>query len=326
MKKKYIFLILIIAILIFGGCRLFPADKISQEIKEKYTNDKGLIYAYPSQKDSEYLSESIGLYMQYLVLMNDEVRFLEQYELLLNNFQIQQGDFFFLQWILEENTKVNALIDDVRIISALNDASTLFNEPMYAESANQLTLAISDIQQSNGYTVDFYDWSLNLPAKRITLSYLTNEFFGTISDSDNMEMLLENVDETAIFFPEFFDVNKNVYSKSDEVHMIDQLLIAINREDIGYPSELFKAWCINEWKDNEKIYGRYDRQTKNASVNYESLAVYYYLDTYFQKINEPNLAKEVQQHAELLASESMLEDAHFFDYIHYQLMKKHNTK
>ena len=112
MKKKYIFLLLMLGILIFGGCRLFPADTIPLEIKEKYTNDDGLIHAYPSQQDTEYLSESIGLYMQYLVLVKDEKRFQEQYELLQSNYQIQKGDFYFIQWVLAENTTVNALIDE----------------------------------------------------------------------------------------------------------------------------------------------------------------------------------------------------------------------
>ncbi|KIL43129.1 hypothetical protein KR50_35320 [Jeotgalibacillus campisalis] len=301
---------------------LFSTDPTLQVVKEQYTNQEGLIHAYPLQQDSEYLSESIGLYMEYLVLVKDEERFSEQYEILMNNYQIQQGDLIFIQWVLKMNTKANALIDDVRIISALHDASTLFEEPKYAESANQLTLAITSNQKSNGYTVDFYDWSLNMPAKRITLSYLTNEFFQSTTDTDNMKDLLKNLDDTTVFFPEYFDVTKRKYRESEEVHMIDQLLIAINRENIGYPSEIFKTWCLNEWKHEGKIYGRYDRQTKTASVTYESLAVYYYLNTYFQKINEPDLAKEVLEHAELLASESTIGEAHFFDYIHFQLMKK----
>lgn len=321
MMKNFIFLLLGVSLLALGGCSLFSSDTIPQVVKEQYTNEEGLIHAYPLQEDSEYLSESIGLYMEYLVLTEDEERFSEQYEILMNDYLIQQKDFSYIRWILKKDTKVNALIDDVRIVSALKNASTLFNEPKYAESANQLTLAITDNQQSNGYTVDFYDWSLNLPAKRITLSYLTSEFFQSTTDNENMKSLLKELDDAIIFFPEYFDVEKNDYIKSDEVHMIDQLLIAINRENLGYPSERFKSWSLNEWKDNGRIYGRYDRQTRNASVTYESLAVYYYLNAYFQKINEPGLAKEVQEHAEMLASGSTIEEAHFFDYIHFQLMK-----
>ena len=108
--------------------------------------------------------------------------------------------------------------------------------------------------------------------------------------------------------------------KNKEVHLIDQLLIAINRQDIGLRSTIFEKWIINEWKTNGVVFGRYNRETEKASVTYESLSVYYYLNLYFNKINEAVLASEVIDHANKIATTSTLEKAHFFDYIQYQLL------
>lgn len=103
--------------------------------------------------------------------------------------------------------------------------------------------------------------------------------------------------------------------------MVDQLLIAINRHDFGFDSEHFDKWQKDCWKE-EVIYGRYDRESLNPTVEYESLAVYYYLNRYFRAINEEDLAVQVASRAEELIEPDNLEGVHFFDYIQNQKMKQ----
>jgi len=315
MKIKYIGLLILL--LTIGGCGV---DTVQQTVKKKYTNSEGNIHAYPLDENSQYLSESIGLYMEYLVLVEDKKTFEKQVDRLRSDYLVKQDDLVFVRWLLYEDATVNALIDDVRIIASLNKASELFDQPAYKELAAQLEKTISSVQQSNGIHVDYYDWTFQMPAERITLSYLIKDY----SAPNKTKQLLINLDETAVFFPEYYDVKEQKYIESKEVHLVDQLLIAINQEDIGHSTDTFGNWVINEWASKGKLFGRYDRETQEATVAYESLAVYYYLNLYFAKIKEPVLAKEVMQQAEKMATENTLADTHFFDYIQYQMLLETN--
>lgn len=314
MKRKAKFLLFLFLLLLIGGCE--EVDSVQNHVEQFYENDEGLIHAYPQDQDSEYLSESIGLYLEYLLLIEDQKAFQKQVENLKNHFLIKQHDFLFVQWRLNHNATTNALIDDVRIISVLERAAHHFGIEDYNDLAEELSSTIANTQKVEDYTVDFYDWTLSLPAQRLTLSYLNKAHLVSKSSIS----LLQTTEGSKIFFPEYYDTRLHEYIQNEEVHMIDQLLIAINREQAGVPSMLFLDWVKKEWSSTHKLYGRYNRETQNSAVDYESLAVYYYLSFYFSLMNEEKLALEVVKHAKEIATEDMLEQAHFFDYIHYQMM------
>ncbi|KZR56738.1 hypothetical protein [Bacillus badius] len=102
--------------------------------------------------------------------------------------------------------------------------------------------------------------------------------------------------------------------------MIDQLLIAVNRKNIGYDSDQLNKWLLKEWKDKRKIFGQYDRRSLQPVVSYESLSVYYYLQAYLNQIGEQEIAKEVIDRTKQLENNLIHHNAHFFDYIHYQYL------
>ena len=312
MKKKIICLVFLL--LMTSGCG--DMDSVQEQVKKEYTHSTGLIHAYPGKPDSEVLSESLGLYMEYLLLAGDKQTFQKQVSILENEFLINENRLSFIQWRLNEKATTNALIDDIRILSVLQRAADSFENTAYKELADKISRSLSSVQMHNNYTVDYYDWSYSLPAQRLTLSYITDS---QVISKKSVE-LLENVDTTRVFFPEYYDTELQEYMNNDEVHLIDQLLIAINREKENLHSELFLNWLKEEWSNKQRLYGRYNRETKDSTVDYESLAVYYYLQNYFLLIGEEDMASEVVQRAKDIASEEMLAQAHFFDYIHYQLM------
>lgn len=312
MKMKFVMLFLVL--LMMGGCG--KMESVQEQVEKNYTNADGLIHAYPTEQDSEYLSETLGLYMEYLTLVEDDENFSKQVEVLKNHFVAQENGHSFIRWRLNEKASTNALIDDIRIIKALEQASDIFGNEEYRTLADKLSEAVSSVQSEGSYTVDFYDWSLEMPAQRLTLSYLDDN--GAIT-AESYEVL-DNVKASEVFFPEYYDTAAERYISSNEVHMIDQLLIALNREKSGQPSEQFAEWLKEEWNRKQKLYGRYDRQTLKATVDYESLAVYYYLHAYFSTLGETELADEVFQHSKEIAADGMLDNAHFFDFIHYQLL------
>lgn len=289
---------------------------------EEYFDQNNFIHAYPNALDSQFLSESIGLYMEYLVMMEDEEKFAEQYDNLLSEFVVEEGENFFVNWLIFEDATVNALIDDIRIAAALREADELFGQPEYSETADQIIETISRIQNNNDYTVDYYDWEVEFPAQRVTLSYLIAD----VPEDMNADRLLENVEADAVFFPEYFDVAEEVYVENEVVHMIDQLLIAINRERIGLSSDVFEEWLKTEWAEEGRLFGRYDRETQQPTVTYESLAMYFYMNEYFLVIGEDEAADEVKARATAIIEENGIAETHFFDFIHYHLMMEDETK
>lgn len=313
---------LTILILIFI-CKVESNDRtVLNTIKEHYMNtETGLIHAYPNQPGSQYLSESIGLYMEYLIVNKNKKAFNTLFHSFEKEFIVTKGKETFIKWQLEDKINTNALIDDARITAALLKASDIFNDPKYKYLTDKILVTIATNQKNEGTYADFFDWSLGKPASRITLSYLTNNFFKIFPDTRQTKELLILPKQAEVFFPEYYNIEEKSYVKSGTVHMIDQLLIASNRENIGHSSNLFNVWLIEEWKANHKLYGQYDRDTLQPSVSYESLSVYFYLREYFLLIKQRKLANEVMNRAEQIVEDPVDQNAHFFDYIHYQLME-----
>lgn len=303
--------------LAMGGCGMANGQgtTVQETVDAHYMNDDGVIHAYPDNRESEYLSESLGLYMEYLLQVGDEGDFAEQATILKDRFMVETGGQVFIPWRLYEEANVNALIDDVRIAAALEGAAGQFDEPGYLELSRRIMSAIEDRQHQQGTAVDYYDWSYKLAGNRITLSYLIEEL--TVLPES---FAVLDTGETEVFFPEYYDFEGQKYMKSDEVHMIDQLLIAVNRYDQGIESPEFENWLIEEWDRQGRLAGRYDRETGKPAVDYESLAVYYYLWQYFERIGQAEFSEQAVQRAESLAGEELPGELHFFDYIHYQMM------
>ncbi|MFL0365624.1 glycosyl hydrolase family 8 [Pseudobacillus sp. 179-B 2D1 NHS] len=292
--------------------------RVVETVNNHYINTKyGLIQAYPNQPNSQYLSESIGLYMDYLLHIENKEAFNKLYNAFYNYFVVAQKKETYVKWELDNETNTNALIDDVRIIAALQKAGQIFKEPKYEQLAQSIQETISKNQKRQGYYVDFYDWSMEKPSARITLSYLTPDFFSLFPNTEQSKQLLIHLnDNKDPFFPEYFDIEKETYAHNKTVHMIDQLLIAINRKNIGYNSDNFNQWLLKEWDDKHKLFGQYDRQSLQPSVSYESLSVYYYLQAYLKQIGKQDVAEEVIKRAKQLENDPILYNAHFFDYIH----------
>lgn len=321
MKKVILLSFLIFLIGAFATCwSKKEHESVQHHVKEQYMDEEQLIHAYPNNTSSQYLSESMGLYMEYLLLKDDEKEFSKQVEVLKKHFLEEGNSGLYIRWVTKEETDVNALIDDVRIIHALQTGAKQFNQNSYRELADKLTQVIESEQLIDGIYTDFLDGKTGIPAQRITLSYLTRDFFAILGNTGPSKRILSFLNKDEIFFPEYYDIKTKIYMKSTEMHMVDQLLIALNRYSVGQSSPAFQKWIIEEWQKRGKLYGQYTRNTGSPSVSYESLSVYAYAFMYFQEIGKNDLAKEVQQQANLLVKKGTLKEAHFFDYIHYEML------
>lgn len=322
-KKQFFYatsvvLLAIIIVLLFNSQDKY--HNVQKYVSTAYSEGTSLIHAYPHETDSQYLSESIGLYMNYLLLANDAENFDKQVQNIKEQFIVYNNDDIYILWTLDKNTSVNSLIDDVRIINCLIKGSKQFDKKEYKELAKKFSKTLEKKQKNENIYTDYVDWTINKTASRITLSYLTHDFFETLQNTKETEQLLLNTNSNLIFFPEYYDISQEKYKYAQEVHMIDQLIIAINRQELDISSPAFQKWITSEWKTRKKILGKYTRNTLRPSVEYESLSVYTYLFKYFKLINQDDLANEIKTHAQSIADNSGLEAAHFFDYILYEEM------
>ncbi|KZN99326.1 hypothetical protein [Pseudobacillus badius] len=150
--------------------------------------------------------------MGYLVHIKNKKAFNKLYNSFCDHFLITQKGETYVQWDFNDKTNTNALIDDVRIITALQEAAQIFREPKYEQLAENIQKTILHKQKNKGYYVDFYDWSLEKPSTRVTLSYLTPDFISLFPDIEQSKQLLILLnDDKNIFFPEYFDIEKEIY-------------------------------------------------------------------------------------------------------------------
>lgn len=295
-------------------------DQMQWIVKERYMTN-ALIHTYPNGSKSQALSESIGLYIDYLVTEQDQTKFQEQFKHLCDNFICRKEGKTYIRQAVSEQTTINRLIDDVRVITALKKASQLFNEHAYETLADELAMSISTVQRQSDVVVDFYDWEHEQAASQITLSYLTKDFFESMTSAHQNERILRGAARGILFFPEHYNTEKNEYVETDEVHLIDQLLIALNRANLGETSPRFQRWVKAIWQSEGKIGKCYDCVTQTSIDSEESVALYYYLYQYFSLIEEYKLAIEVRKRVIEMMTENVMHPVCFYDYFHFELLK-----
>jgi len=93
----------------------------------------------------------------------------------------------------------------------------------------------------------------------------------------------------------------------------------INRQIIRDKSpDAFHRWITAEYKNCDQLSGQYDRQTKTAVVDYESMAVNGLFLEYLLLTDETSLAKDVYKKLDRQireVHEKNYEGVHIFDYL-----------
>lgn len=325
---KRILICCCLLVLIFAVYLELKEDSVSKTVNENYTIENGSIKNYGRTEEISVLSESIGQYMEYLLLVKDGKQFHTQMELLQEHFLVEKNDAVFIKWQLEEHTSTNAAVDDLRIIKVLKQASHTFEDPEYGILADKLEKSLLLYQSEDGVLTDFFDWKMHEKSPLIHLSYIDMDAFKDIAeiDQDFYRDLLKNaaLKETP-FFKEIWHTEEKNYGEADpnEVNLIDQLLIAgqyvKGKEKIP---ENFDEWIKKEWDTKGKLFGKYQKSSALPSVSYESSAVYALAVQYFMLTEQEQYAAELQK--ELLKQLPFTEHdsfstIHFFDYILAQI-------
>ncbi|PAE09375.1 hypothetical protein CHI12_01260 [Terribacillus saccharophilus] len=328
--KSYVTKILLLLIcsllLLLNFSSSVDQETVTRTVKQQYKNKEGFIASYgDGERDtSPILLESLGQYMEYLLIVGDSQEFEEQFLLLQSHFTVNTDEGIFLKWQLEEDVTANASVDDYRIIRTLLTGGEQFHNSSYTKFARQIWDTMNKTQTVNGLIVDFYDWSSQQRTSEIHLSYIDYDVLEKMQASklNRYKQILSEGQEDNLFFYEIYNLENNTYqtANADTVNMIDQFLIAIQfAESTHEKPTSFHDWINTHVQNDGILYGSYNRNTGKPAVDYESSAVYalgviYSLTVDDQKIAEI-LYSRLQKQSPLHLKPNY-SDIHFFDYMY----------
>lgn len=263
-------------------------------VESSLTDPLSLIETYPYQLTSfsfapnysrESLSETMGLWLETLEKLKEKEKFLAAVETLKKSFLLPNGT---LSWRLAiDGEKVtqdpySATIDDLRVIGVLLKTYKQWNEPALLEFAQKLAAGMKRGAVYQNYLLHQTILEKDKDGPFVMdLSYLELASLDELAKLDpswrvvyekSLAVLLEGMRPNGFFYDKY-DVSERRYF-DDEKNLINQLIVAINLTERGFSVTKFIDFLESEWEKHGKIYGRYDPDTREALVDYESVAVY----------------------------------------------------
>lgn len=284
-----------------------PLSSTEQFVIQDLLNDKGLLCTDLTNQKDLFLSESVGLWLAYLLEKDDQARFNEQINVMKSYFLTND----FIVWRIEGTRKasVNALIDDLRIIRVLLSAGEKWHDSTYLQLGKKIGENLVQHGMNKELFVDFVDVDSHDKANTLTISYIMPSAFyemeknGLLSQQQVQQQLaiIQNAPQAnAGFFPKYYDISAEKYVFDEELHMIDQLYTAYHLASIDGDTAAFKDWLLNLLKRDNQLYGRYNPQTNQPTVDYESPAVYAMAARYMLALDEQQIAQQFIEKMETL--------------------------
>lgn len=285
---------------------------VVQVVESNYQVDSDILRMYPQRGD--YLSESMGQYLLYLATTNNETQFKHMYAALKSEF-VTGG---YIKW-MSDDTTVDAIVDTFRIVEALNLAADTFSESYYLEEAVKYINAIKTSHEKEGYYVDFYDWHNEKATSTIHLSYQNVQILRLINkDLSHYQRLFKESTQKP-FFKEVYNLDSKSFEIKENVNLIDQFLIALSYVDLTKEVPVkFHQWAVDEYITEGYLRGQYDRDTKEAIVSYDSMAVNGLFLRYLMKTEENDIAGQVYMDLKEQLDKVEIngyQDVHVFDYL-----------
>lgn len=254
----------------------------------------------PNTNSNLALSESIGLWMEYLVEKEDLSQFEETHHTIKNQFLAKNNLLF---WKIENGqaARSNALIDDLRVMEALFKIGERSNNPHYMDTAKLIANAILNFNREGSLFVDFYEMELDEKGDILTLSYLNPSAFQYMAkynvlsedEMDELRKFMNEIPMDNVFYPKTFRLSDNTFQFDTTVNLIDQLYVALHLERFDINTVRFFEWLHKTFYNGNLLYGQYDIKTKRNAVQYESVAVYALVILYSIEKQEYSFAEDI---------------------------------
>lgn len=308
-------------------------DATEAFIRSELMNDKGWLQTNRTTRKTEYLSESLGLWMLVLVANEDEQTFQAIVDTLPE--WLAPNHLVYWEKIDGKNAPANAWIDDFRIAYALHIASKKWPSTNYGELSEKLIQQLVTYHRMDNTLIDFYDLKSNKSGIVQTISYY-NEWAmqDLLSQSLYEEYATHRLQESkdgSIFPPTRFIVGKG-YEFDAEVNLIDVLYTLLYREAWGEVEEASYHYLVSTFEETTRLVGRVDRQTTKPIVTYEAPAVYALFGLVAWQRGDEQLARDLlaklqQQRVQTGPNEGAFMDVstgelHVFDHLLYLLLER----
>lgn len=233
--------------------------------------------AVPSGAD--VLSESQGIIMEFAAFTGNQPLFDQTWKYV-------KGQLYpegLMPWVVTDKSSVtvNALIDDLRIISALQEAGNLWEG--YEEDLDSYKDAIITYNSENGKLIDFYDTQSQQKANRFTLCYGDLQLLHSLKENDRRfrkiyDSTLETIQNGVISeeFPlyySYYDYGEDKYV-GKELNMAEALTTLLHLAQVDQLPLTAMEWLETKLEEG-CIYAVYDimgNPTENGY--YESTSVY----------------------------------------------------
>lgn len=253
-----------------------------------YTNLRNDLPLSPGMAaNHQMLSESTGLLMLYALKTDDRALFDLQYRF-LNQYLLAPNGL--VRWIADPadssfQAHANASIDDLRIVSALDQAERKWGtdgKSLYGKTSARIASALLEYQTgSGGLLADYFDWHSNRQAETVTVSYLDLQTMERLAlrDSrwkpvaDSSRALLQNAALPNGLFRKTYRINTNDWEPLKEVHLVDTLYSAYHLAQAGADVAPTADFISGQFARHGKLYGIYNPDGSPAK-DVESPAVY----------------------------------------------------
>ena len=268
---------------ILDYAKLGPAAQTEQFVTEHLmTADGGIqLHAVPQSgahpRGQDVLSESQGLVMEYAALTGNKALFKKAYTYVQTNLS-QEG---LLRWYGSadgEPGQVNALLDDLRVLRALDSMPGYESEVFYRAQA----LARGNLDK-DGDLVDFYTFADGSQAHQLSMCYADFRALDILARqapqcAQAVEKARTLVDGAYLgddfpFYANFYDYETGRYDE-DSLNMAEAMLTLLHQAEAGALKEASLLW-LKTAMAGDGIWARYDTKGNVVSgYRYQSAAVY----------------------------------------------------
>ncbi len=250
------------------------------------TEDGGVkMHAQPQSASSpcgwDVLSESQGLLMEYAFLSGDAALFETAYGYVQKNLDADG----LLRWYgtdTEQTAGVNSLLDDLRVLRALDEWNQEYGGYEEALSRHSGALAAGNLDE-NGNLVDFCTFSDGAKAHRLTMCYADWEALEVLTGlqpdcASAVQKAQDLVDGAYLgddfpFYANYYDYDTGLYD-TGSLNMAEALFTLLHQARAGRLPEASLQWLRTQMSGNG-ILARYDIHGNVVpGYEYQSPAVY----------------------------------------------------
>lgn len=276
-------------------CYTFMMDHMLQEEGGIKCNYIQYPYEVEWARGEEVLSESQGLGMQYFLALGDQ----ENYDKLLGfvKRKLNQAEGISYRYTpdKEEPWRVNALVDDLRIIKTLLESEEMWGSKSYTTLGKAWSKRLYRTNVKENKLYDFYDGEYKIVNDFITLCYVDLVAVDKMSTHDirwkavreEMAHIVEGgyIGDQFPMFKTRYNYTTQTYEVNDYINMVEATLTILHLVEGGYTLETSTEF-LKERVEEGRLYTHYTLDGEEVT-DMQSTAIYAICAMIARAIDDP---------------------------------------